>query len=376
MPTTVVHKIDVTSPLVRYTGPWIRGGLEEGSFLAGQFADPDQPRYDQGTFIFCDPGLVCTATLAFRGTEVHVVGAFRSNSGPIQSSRAERTDLQAVDTSNQPPKSSKSTSSIGQTSPKAPHQLNITNFVSGDRTYDVDFVCSVRGAVLASQLSFRRECGICVRPANAWSTDMANLTGFDDGTGQYVGSLRGLYRTHPSKALGLSALQPPSTSLATEWRYMVQSAGMARRSPHNWTAGPSNRLTQQQDISDTPSENYLANQLIYYADGLGLRKHTLVLASTASSTSQKFTIDYVVVDGTANTLPKTTAATPASPTPVSPDAPTVSGKSRSDGNGIRLSTAQAGGIAAAVGVLLVLAVSLIVYVVWLRRSYLPHDGTF
>ncbi|KAJ7258513.1 hypothetical protein C8J57DRAFT_1027634, partial [Mycena rebaudengoi] len=68
-----VQKIDVSSPLTMYAGPWKLGG-DDG--------DPKTFKYDQGIYRYYS-GTQCSATLNFTGTEVHVVGAYRLNSGPF-----------------------------------------------------------------------------------------------------------------------------------------------------------------------------------------------------------------------------------------------------------------------------------------------------
>ncbi|KAJ6453186.1 hypothetical protein C8R45DRAFT_1112690 [Mycena sanguinolenta] len=60
------------SPLLTCTGPWKVDGAD---------GDSEADKYNLGTFAICaDPS--CSVTLAFTGTEVHVVGAYRLNSCP------------------------------------------------------------------------------------------------------------------------------------------------------------------------------------------------------------------------------------------------------------------------------------------------------
>ncbi|KAJ6477963.1 hypothetical protein DFH09DRAFT_865877, partial [Mycena vulgaris] len=69
---SVVQNIDVNSPLVQYSGQWVLGGAD---------GDPEIVKYDKNTFVYCGTA-PCSATIQFNGTEVHVVGAYRTNSSP------------------------------------------------------------------------------------------------------------------------------------------------------------------------------------------------------------------------------------------------------------------------------------------------------
>ncbi|KAJ6478137.1 hypothetical protein C8R47DRAFT_941285, partial [Mycena vitilis] len=70
-----VQDIDVTSPLIQYSGPWAIGGAD---------GDVERVSYDQESFVYCTPGAQCSASVSFTGSEVQVIGAYRTNSGPVQ----------------------------------------------------------------------------------------------------------------------------------------------------------------------------------------------------------------------------------------------------------------------------------------------------
>ncbi|TRM62865.1 hypothetical protein BD626DRAFT_496822 [Schizophyllum amplum] len=67
--------IDAFSPLIDYqpTDVWLRGGADGDTWTR---------RYKDGTFMLCGNDTGATATFNFTGTEVHIFGAYRSNSGP------------------------------------------------------------------------------------------------------------------------------------------------------------------------------------------------------------------------------------------------------------------------------------------------------
>nr|GAT55175.1 predicted protein [Mycena chlorophos] len=339
MPTAVVHKIDVTSPLIRYTGFWVRGGSKEDP--AGEFADGDQPRYDEETFVFCYPGSQCSASLNFRGTEVHLVGAYRSNRGPV-SFTLDGQDFGPYTVSTNPQQFQVEYFNGTGLVEDGIHTVTAVNAVSDNLTYDVDYITWTSTVNSTVDTRFQDDsAAFSYQPAHAWSVDLGNMTGFDDGTG-HVGSM------------GSSATLKFSGD-----RVAVYGAIGAQGAPFTaqLDGGSSNKYTQQQSISDTPSENYLPSQLIYYADGLSDGNHTLVLSSASNSSVQVFTIDYALVDGTANQAPETTGTntTTSVPGPIS--------VCRSPAN----NKIALGVVSAIAGLLLVVAVVLVVYIVRLRR---------
>ncbi|KAJ7189680.1 hypothetical protein GGX14DRAFT_408611 [Mycena pura] len=244
-----VHKIDVNSPLIQYQGPWIRGGSKADP--RGPDADPEQPKYDQETFVFCFPGNICSATLNFNGTEIHVVGAFRANSGPVQ------VQLDGE--------------SFGPFAPTPDERIHNNSSVA--------FVYA---------------------PSDAWSTDMSRLPGFDDGTGHSTFN-RADATVNFSFMGDRIALYGAIGGQAAPFTAQVDN-------------GPIRSLTEMQSISDEATEDYLPNQLIYYADSLGAGNHTIFLKSQSSSPSQTLSIDYALVDGNDNTA----SSTSSSPSLISP----------------------------------------------------------
>ncbi|KAL1753215.1 hypothetical protein FB107DRAFT_218304 [Schizophyllum commune] len=67
--------IDALSPFIDYQpqGMWRKGGAD---------GDPYASRYEDKTFMLSIDAPGATATFNFTGTEVHVYGAYRCNSGP------------------------------------------------------------------------------------------------------------------------------------------------------------------------------------------------------------------------------------------------------------------------------------------------------
>ncbi|KAF7318753.1 hypothetical protein HMN09_00387600 [Mycena chlorophos] len=336
MPTTVGHKIDVTSPLIHYIGSWVRGGSKKDP--AGEFADPDQPRYDEETFVFCDPGSQCTASFDFRGTEVHFVGAYRSNRGPV-SFTLDGQDFGPYTVSTNPQQFQVEYFNGTGLLEDGIHTVSAVNAISNNLTYDLDYITWTSTVNSTVDTRFQDDCAaFSYQPAHAWSVDLGNMTGFDDGTG-HVGSM------------GSSATLKFSGD-----RVAVYGAIGAQGAPFTaqLDGGSSTAYTQRQSISDTPSEDYLPSQLIYYADGLSDGNHTLVLSSASNSSGLVFTIDYALVDGTVNQPPETTGtnATTSVPAPISvPRGPNTA----------------LGVVSAIAGFLLVVVVVLIVYIVRLRR---------
>jgi hypothetical protein len=72
-------------------------------------------------------------------------------------------------------------------------------------------------------------------------------------------------------------------------------------------------FTAQQMISDpnTPLANYLAGQLLFYADSLTLGNHTVTVASNVVSPTQDVAIDYAIV-GETNSVPSGAAPSSSS----------------------------------------------------------------
>ncbi|KAF8192282.1 hypothetical protein K438DRAFT_1970092 [Mycena galopus ATCC 62051] len=294
---SAVHKIDMNSPLILYQGRWIRGGSSGDP--AGPDADPEQVKYDQETFVFCFPGEACSATLNFNGTEIHVVGAVRDNTGPMQ------VELDGEIFGPLNPKTEPEQFQVDHFNKTnlvdGSHTLTISNFAnSNGSTFDIDFFTWTSNVASLVDARFQDDHPAFVyEPLDAWSTDMTNLPGFDDGTGH------------------ASFNKPGATATLTFAGDRVALYGAIGGLGAPFTAqvdnGTVRTLTAQQSISDNAGENYLPNQLIFYADGLTSGNHTVVLSSQPVSVTQGLTIDYALVDARVNNA---SALTPT-PTPSS-----------------------------------------------------------
>ncbi|KAJ7064691.1 hypothetical protein C8F01DRAFT_772225 [Mycena amicta] len=133
----VVHKIDVTSPLIQYTGPRIRGGSKKKASCWPVCGRP---------ILHYTPYSMLQDTTRERTTQ--------GGSGPLLLGSVERRSMLLENSGNpfnQVELSGQSFRSLVPSnrlpsrplqSDKASLKALITNFVSTDKTYDVDFVCS------------------------------------------------------------------------------------------------------------------------------------------------------------------------------------------------------------------------------------------
>ncbi|KAJ6569112.1 hypothetical protein B0H19DRAFT_1134643 [Mycena capillaripes] len=334
---SAVHTIDVNSPLVKYAGPWNLGGAD---------GDPETNRNNQGTFVFC-AGTQCSATISFTGTEVHVVGAFRSNSGPYQ------VDLDGQvfgPFGTEPPVVEQfQTDLFNQTNlvPGA-HVLTIsvlTPTVATAPNMDLDYFTWTSEVNSLTDVRVQDDAPAFVYdPPTAWAAFKDNLQalpGFDGGghgtvqsgataTFSFAGDRVGLYGSIGSQG-GPYSVHIDNGSLSTS--------------------------TTKQTISDpnTPLANYLAQQLLFYADGLGAGNHTVTVTSNlVSSGTQDLNLDYAVVDGTLNA---------GAIGPLNASNPDQSASTSTT----TLAPAEIGGIVAAVVVLVCCLVGALVYILNLRR---------
>ncbi|KAJ7908227.1 hypothetical protein B0H13DRAFT_1617759 [Mycena leptocephala] len=289
---SVVHTIDVNSPLVKYAGPWNLGGAD---------GDPEANKNNLGTFVWC-AGTQCSATLSFTGTEVHVVGAYRSNSCPYQVNLdgqifgplgtgpvvVEQFQIDLFNQSNML---------------AGPHTLTISNLpttVSNSPNMNLDYFTwtSEVNSLTDVRIQDDNPAFIYEPPAawNAFVNDFPGLPGFDQGTGQRVATVES----------GAKA----TFSFAGD-RIALYGAIGSQGGPYsvNIDDGSVSTFTAQQMISDpnTPLANYLSGQLLFYADSLTPGNHTVIFTSNLVSPTQDLTIDYAIVDGTLNSVPGGTA---------------------------------------------------------------------
>ncbi|KAJ7836787.1 hypothetical protein B0H14DRAFT_1119779 [Mycena olivaceomarginata] len=276
---SAVHKIDENSPLVQYAGPWDLGGAD----------DPEANRYNQGTFLHCT-GTQCSATISFTGTEVHVVGALRNTSGPYQVNLdgqvfgpfvtqrpvVEQFQIDLFNQTNLLPGAHNLTiSAAAPVATPGPIHLDYFTWIS-----DVNSQVDIRVQDDASAFVYE--------PPTAWFTFTdrdITFPGFDGGghgttlgganvTLSFTGDRVGLYGS-----IG------------------VQGGPYTVRVDN----GSVSNFTSKRRIADpnTSLADYLAGQMLFYADGLVAGNHTLTVTSNLGSLG----IDYAIIDGTLKPSP-------------------------------------------------------------------------
>ncbi|KAJ7648753.1 hypothetical protein DFH06DRAFT_1332361 [Mycena polygramma] len=181
-----VQDIDVTSPLIQYSGPWAVGGAD---------GDVERVSYDQESFVYCTPGAQCSATINFTGSEVQVIGAYRTNSGPIQ------VVVDGVTKGPFKPPGGAEQFKIplfNQTGmSSAQHTLNISNLPADpsqplSNTVDLDHITWTTNVNSLADIHIQDDSlWFSYDPPDSWSTDLSaeELAGFEAGTGQWVMSL-------------------------------------------------------------------------------------------------------------------------------------------------------------------------------------------
>ncbi|KAJ7461357.1 hypothetical protein B0H11DRAFT_2056877 [Mycena galericulata] len=329
-----VQDIDVNSPLVQYAGPWQLGGAD---------GDPEVVKYNQDTFVYC-AGTQCSATISFNGTEVHVVGAYRLNSGPFQvvldgqtfgpfGTTATVTEQFQIDLFN-------------KTEMKAGlHTLTISNLQAtnpDEPNLNLDYFTWTNEVNSLTDLRIQDDTSAFVyEPPAAWSSFASPSTSFPgfDGTGH-------------------STVQGGATATFSFMgdRVALYGAIGSQGGPYSIAIdnGTPTSLTAQRLVSDatTPVPNYLAGQILFYADSLSLGNHTITVTANPTSPTQDISIDYAIVDGTLNS--NTTSASPS--------------------NSQTLSSAAIGGIAAGVAVLGICFILLTCLLYLRRRRRRSHES--
>ncbi|KAF7348049.1 hypothetical protein MSAN_01757300 [Mycena sanguinolenta] len=319
------QNVDVNSPLLTYTGPWKVGGAD---------GDTEADKYNLGTFVICgDPS--CSATLAFTGTEVHVVGAYRLNSCPY----IIKLDGQTLGTFGtatvtveqfQIDLFNKTNLAAGA------HSLTISPNITGINQsipdLNLDYFTWTTEVNSLTDLHLQDDTQSFVyTPSSAWTAfDDDNLPGFpdfDEGTG------------HVTAQNGATAL----FSFAGD-RVALYGAIGAQGGPYNVQidGGTPSSFTAKQNIFDpnTALPNYLSSQLLFYASNLGMGNHSITVTAIDLSAGESVSIDYAIVDGTLNSVPgPITSSTPTSPSST-PSTSTFQASKHG------LSPGQLGGIAA------------------------------
>ncbi|KAJ7268944.1 hypothetical protein C8J57DRAFT_1716979 [Mycena rebaudengoi] len=281
-----VQKIDVSSPLIMYSGPWELGGAD---------GDPKTFKYDQGTYRYCG-GTQCSAALNFTGTEVHVVGAYRLNSGPFsvllddvvfgpfgtETTVTEQFQIALFNQTNMAPGAHSLTiSNLAAPDPKHPTlDLHLDYFTWKTETNSLD---DVRIQDNTPAFSYQ--------PPNGWVSDLSNLNlpGFEVGTGH------GTTKSGATATLNFMgdrvALYGPISVSGGNYSVQVDNTSYVGFTSHRLNLGV----------------NSLANQMLFYADSLPAGNHT-VTVTTGSLSAQAVVLSYAVVDGNLNSVPASTAS--------------------------------------------------------------------
>ncbi|KAJ7458886.1 hypothetical protein FB451DRAFT_1272767 [Mycena latifolia] len=321
-----VQKIDVNSPLVDYSGSWQLGGAD---------GDSEAVKYDQDTFVFCAE-TPSSATIHFNGTEVHVVGAYRKNSGPFQvtldgstseplGTVATVTEQFQVDLFNH----------TGLDAGRV-HTLTISNLAPIDPTkpnLNLDYFWWTTEINSLTDVRIRDDSpSFTYQPVTAWDSDLANLDfpAFNAGTG------------HATTQSGANA-----TFVFTGDRVALYGTIGPQGGPYSVQLDDANALTLTSQ-SKLLGPTYLADQILFYADTLPPGNHTVTITSNLVSPTQAFIIDYAVVDGTLNSISTSNILTPSS-------------------TAAAISLAEIAGLISSTAVLGLISLLSLIYIIHLRR---------
>ncbi|KAF7375602.1 hypothetical protein MSAN_00448800 [Mycena sanguinolenta] len=276
-----VRNIDITSPLIQYAGPWVVGGKD---------GDPDTVKYNKQTFTFC-PSTPCSATMTFNGTEVHIFGAWRTNSGSFQvvlDSQTLGPFPPATTVDFQVDKFNQTGLSPGL------HTLTVANGIPNGSRTDLDLDFFTWTTDISSLIDFQIQ-DTFFSYEGSWGTDLAasNLFDFDGGTGHFT-TESGATANLTFKGDRIALFGAIGSQFGS---YSVQVDG-----------GPASNFSAAGALLNS---TYLAGQMLFYADHLSGDDHTITVAA-ATSGGQLFSLDYAIVDGTVNTA--ATTVTSGAPT--------------------------------------------------------------
>ncbi|KAJ7687615.1 hypothetical protein B0H17DRAFT_1203507 [Mycena rosella] len=327
-----VQNLDATSPLIIYSGPWAVGGAD---------GDPETSKYDKRTFKFCS-GVGCSASIGFTGTEVHVVGASRLNSGPFQVT-VDGNQSAALGTTPTTSEAFK-LDLFNQTLATGTHALTIFNLPPwpdnpGDSYLNLEYIWWKTDTDSPTDVRLQDDTpAFSYQPVTAWNSDLTNLNlpGFDAGTG---------HATSQSGATAIFAFVGDRVAL---YGAIGSQGGLYTVQVDN---GSVSTFNTNIDVTFELS----AGQMIFYANSLPPGNHTVTVTAKPVSVTQGLTIDYAIVDGTQNSV------TSPTPTPHS---------------GTTLSSAVRSGIIAAAVVVGISALALVVYTLYGRprhRAKLPEE---
>ncbi|KAL1753261.1 hypothetical protein FB107DRAFT_264611 [Schizophyllum commune] len=371
----VTTTIDSSSPLIDYqpnTQVWRRGGWEGDKFAS---------KYQDGTFMYCINATGATATFNFTGTEVHIYGAYRYNSGPYTvtidgvksdyfrangSAPAENDDQQLFQVE---------LYGIDDLTPGT-HEVIVTNEwanapmrKAGLDHVDIDYVTFSSSVDSNSSSTVQTEDAgyFSFAPQDAWTNVLGDE--FNEGGEQWARLiLAQLLDIDHSTSLAMSTSATVSLKFKGD-RVALYGAYGQGYSPYSAQLDDGPTYTLNASRTDEP----MYQQLLFKADSLDANtKHNLTLASLSDF---KFSVDYAEVDkdsnpvtaassfsivnyktaqksGSTSTVSTSTAATSDSDTPTAISTPSHA-----------LSSAQAGGIAAG-SVLGAAALLLIGFLFW------------
>ncbi|KAF7343026.1 hypothetical protein MVEN_01732800 [Mycena venus] len=282
---SITQDIDVFSPLVTYvSGPWTVGGKD---------GDKQVVNYDQHTFTIC-AGPQCLVTINFHGTEVHFIGAWRSNSGSFQAV----LDGQTYGPFGPPPFTTAlfKVDMFSKTNLESKlHTLTLSNVVLNDTmdTFNVDHFIWTTSINSTTDSKIQDTDFSYFSYEGAWSTELPHhdvKTDFDGGTGHFtsqIGASASL--TFQGDRVALYGAIGSEFGL-----YTVQLDGGNASS-----FSAAGAMLNSTNYQTNPPYTYLPRQMLFYADNLSGGNHTLIFAVPPDSI-QTISVDYAIVDGTLN----------------------------------------------------------------------------
>ncbi|KAJ7931180.1 hypothetical protein B0H13DRAFT_1858045 [Mycena leptocephala] len=325
--TTRVHKLDATSPLIQYAGPWNLHINEN---------------YD--TYASCDHN--CSAALQFTGIQV-LVATQCDGKKRDECKYATRLDDQSPHFYNQ---------ELVNVTPGL-HTFNIFGKMNLDYFNWTSIVNSLNDTHIQDDAP-----DFVYDPPDAWST---NITGLDHGH-TTTGTIARVTFTFAASVVQFRF--PNTLTFLQGDRVALYGAVGVQGGDYTVQLDnePFQNFTEYRNISSPITGSWLPDQLIFYADGLNPGgNHTVTLVSQSTS-PQVFILNYAIVDGDfINDLASTPASSSTVPSQSSTNKPPLS--SISSGHP-RLSEAQFIGIIAGVAVLITLLVLALGYLLYLRRT--------
>jgi hypothetical protein len=294
MPSTN-FTIDNINPMIQY-GPqsaWSEGDDAEDS-LGSQ--------YFKGTFTTTTT-FQSFATFTFNGTQVFICGAKRSNHGPYQihlDGLASSFDGFSAEAILQQPLYTSPVLEQGQ------HTVTLINYSDDpNRPFlDLDFITWTttledgESGVIRIQDT---DSAFVYAPADAWSTNLGTLTGFDGGSG-HVSSDPSASVSFKFQGDSISVFGVVGPFVAP---YTVQIDGV----PAPTMAGTSGASSGSFNAT---KQSYIQQVALYRGSGLGAGSHTITLMAHQSAAGQMLAIDYAelpsVAAGTQNGGDETPAA--------------------------------------------------------------------